>query len=856
MRYFLALVWILTQWTLFAQITENFNDGDFTTNPTWNGTVSDYEINGGFQLHLNNTLASTSYLSTPHGLSTLDSKEWRIWTRQAFAPSSSNYGRIYLTAAAADLSTLPDGFYLQLGEAGSNDAIQLIKRSGGSDTPLLTGPLAQIANSFSVGIRVLRDNLGNWSLFIDGTGGQNYTLAGTANDPTVLLGTHFGFLDVYTVSNATNFYHDDIYVGDEIIDTAPPVLVSATAISATEVDVLFDEALDPVSSQIPANYSLTTGPAISTAIQDGSNLALVHLIVSTPFVNGTTYQLNVNNIGDAVGNVLTSAQTEFDYLVAEVPAFGDVIINEFMCDPDPSQGLPPVEYVEIHNVSTKIFDVTGWKLKDASSAGTLQSGWLQPGEFLILCATANVDSFSIATAVTSFPSLNNTGDNIVLRSDLGVLIDSLSYTDDWYVDPNKNDGGYSIERINPEAPCSGVTNWAASNAASGGTPGVINSIYDNTPDTQAPQIVQMLALPPNYLEITFSEGMDSLSLVNAVFSLSPSIAILNVFVLGSYPNSMILEFASSLVPSQIYSITLDGVADCSQNTAILQGSFVLPENAVSGDVLINEILFNPVTGGYDWVEVYNNSEKTIDLYQWVVANFDDDTIANNKLVPLHFFLGPDSYAVMAEDTSEAKMTFYTHGVGRFIEMDLPTWSNDSGSVYLISNNVVLDKVSYLEDWHFQFLDDFDGKSLERIDPNGPSNDKNNWHSAAEAIGFGTPGLKNSQYYPAVSNGDFSFTNETISPDSDGFEDVLQVNYELQESGLVGDFRIFDDRGRLIATVFKSELLGSSGTFIWDGTRDDDSKASIGTYVAVFEAFSVDGEVRFARRKAFVVAGKL
>lgn len=856
MRYFFALVWILTQWTLSAQITENFNDGDFTSNPAWSGTDVDYEVNGSFQLHLNNTIAATSYLSTPHGLSTLDGKEWRIWTRQSFAPSASNFGRIYLTAATADLSTLPDGFYLQLGEAGSNDAIQLVKRSGGTDTPLLLGPAAQIANSFSVGIRVLRDNSGNWSLYIDAAGGQNYTLAGTVNDATALLGTHFGFLDVYTVSNATNFYHDDIYVGDEIIDTAPPALVSATVLSSTAVDVLFDEALDPVSAQLVGNYGLVAGPAISTAVQDGSNLALIHLTTSAPFVNGTTYQLNVSNVADAVGNVLANGQISFAYLVPEIPVWGDVIINEFMCDPDPSQGLPAVEYVEIHNVSNKIFDLTGWKLKDAASSGTVQSGWLQPGDFRILCATANVDSFLLTSAVTSFPSLNNTGDNIVLRSELGVLIDSLTYTDDWYVDPNKSDGGFSIERINPEAPCSGVSNWAASNASLGGTPGTINSIYDNTPDTQAPQIEMLLVLPPNYLEITFTEGMDSLSLTTALISVSPSIAVQNVYVLESFPTSMIIEFATDLVPSLVYSITLNGVMDCSQNPAVLQGNFALPEIPVQGDVLINEILFNPITGGYDWVELYNHSDKLIDLFEWQVANFDNDTIYNQKTVPVHFFLAPDSYAVLAEDSSEAKITFYTHGAGRFIEMDLPTWSNDSGTVYLIANNAVLDKVSYLEDWHFQFLDEFDGKSLERIDPNGPSDDKNNWHTAAEAIGFGTPGLLNSQYYPAVADGDFSFTSETVSPDSDGFEDVLQVNYALPESGLLGDFRIFDDRGRLIATLFKSELLGSSGTFIWDGTRDDGSKASIGTYVGVFEVFSVDGDARFARRKAFVVAGKL
>lgn len=856
MRYFLALVCILTHWFLPAQISDNFSDGDFTSNPAWTGTTADYQVNASFQVQLNNSVAATSYLSTPHGLSTLDTKEWRIWTRQSFSPSSSNYGRIFLTAASADLSTLPDGFYLQLGEAGSNDAVQLIRRSGGSDTPLLSGPVGQIASSFSIGIRVVRDNTGTWSLYIDAAGGQNYTLAGTVNDATNLLGTHFGFLDVYTMSNATNFYYDDVYVGDEIVDTAPPVLVSATAMNANLVDVLFDEALDQASAENLANYAVSPSLALASATLDGTNLALVHLVPSTALTNGTTYTLTTNSIADANANVSGSQNTDFSYLVADVPVKGDVLINEFLCDPDPSIGLPPVEYVEIYNASNKIFNVDGWKLRDASSAGTIQSGWLQPGQHLVLCATANVDSFTVATAVTSFPSLNNTGDNIVLRSDLGVLLDSLTYTDDWYMDPSKSSGGYSIERINPGAPCSGAENWAASTSPTGGTPGAVNSIYDLTPDVSLPSIELLLTLPPNYLEVYFSEGMDSTSLANATISTSPALTVQNNYILETFPTMITLQFAENFAPSQVYTLTLDGVADCWQNTAQLVGQFALPETAVSGDLIINEILFNPVTGGYDWVEVYNHSSKLIDLYNWELANFDNDTIDNNKIIPTHYFLAPDEYLVLAEDTTEAKTTYLTHGEGCFIEMDLPTWSNDSGTVYLISAGQVIDRVSYQEDWHFQFLDNVDGKSLERIDPDGPSNDGNNWHTAAETIGFGTPGLKNSQYYPAVSNGDFSFTSETISPDSDGFEDVLQINYALSEAGLVGDFTIYDDRGRKIATVFESELLGTSGTFIWDGTRDDNSKASIGAYMAIFEVFSLEGDVMFTKRKAFTVAGRL
>ena len=66
---------------------------------------------------LNNTIASISYLTTPHGLANLDNKEWSFHTRQSFSPSGSNNARIYLTAASADLTTDPDGFYLLTGQS-------------------------------------------------------------------------------------------------------------------------------------------------------------------------------------------------------------------------------------------------------------------------------------------------------------------------------------------------------------------------------------------------------------------------------------------------------------------------------------------------------------------------------------------------------------------------------------------------------------------------------------------------------------------------------------------------------------------------------------------------------------------
>ena len=855
--YFL-LIFIFNNLILFSQISDDLSDGDITSNPTWSGTTADFIVNSSQQLQLNNTISATSYLTTNHNLADLNNKEWRIWVKQSFSPSSSNFGRVYLTSDNADLNLVQNGYYLQFGEANAIDAIRLFKLEAGVSTQLCAGIDGQIANSFTTNVKVNRDASGNWSLFADLTGGQNFVLQGTAIDPSTLLGTHFGILDLYTSSNATKFYYDNIYIGNEIVDVSPPLLDTANVISSTQLDVHFNEALDVLSAQNIGNYSIFPSIGISTAVLDGINPSVVHLSLMTPFTNGSTYTLNTVNIADISLNISGNQNVDFQYLISDSVIPGDVIINEFFPDPTPSIGLPEVEFVEIFNKSNKIFNLNGWKIGDASADGTISDSWLLPGEYKVLTATANVTLFSNTTAVgvTSFPSLNNAGDDVVLKDNFGTILDKLIYTDAWYKDDVKKDGGYSLELINPYDPCSDEDNWIASNWILGGTPGEINSVINTTPDTTSPYISLALALAPNFLELQFNEGMDSTSLANALLSFNPNLTIQNKFILGSYPKSMTLQFNENLVGSQIYYFTINSISDCWLNSTERNGTFILPEAAQKGDLIINEILQNPLTGGQDWIELFNNSDKVINLLDWQFANYDNDTISNFKSIVENYLLNPNDYVVIGKDSNFVKQNYPFSVSGKFAYSILPSYNNDSGTVYLIYDNEIIDRVSYLDTWHFDLLDNTDGVSLERIDPNGESSSQYNWHSAAEDYGFATPGRKNSQYLPALSNGTLSLTSEVFSPDNDGYEDIMQFTYELTEPGMLGKAQIYDEKGRLIKTIFSNEYMGTQGTYYWDGTTEKEVKASIGIYLLKFEVFSTSGGVFFTTKKAFTLAGKL
>lgn len=842
----------------FSQVSDDFSDGDFSATPTWSGSGADFIINAAQQVQLNNTIAATSYLATPHLLASLNNKEWDIYVKQSFAGSSSNFGRIYLCADNADLNAVLNGYYIQIGEANAIDALRLYKVQAGVSSLICAGVDGQIVNSCNASIKVIRNNLGDWKLFADLNGGSNYILQGSGNDPSNLIGTHFGFSSTYTASNANKFYYDAVYIGDEILDQTAPSIDSAAVINANQMDLYYTEAISNASGVLTSNYFISPSLNISSLTQDATNSSLFHFTFSTAMTNGAVYQIGASNISDMAGNIPGILSTSFQYLYAEVVQVGDVLINEFFADPTPVIGLPEVEYVEIYNKSNKIFNLQDWHITDGSSSGTIANAWLFPGDYMILCATANTPLFVpyLTTSVTSFPSLNNAGDSVILKDNNGVYIDMLVYNSNWYHDEIKMDGGYSLELINPNDPCSNEDNWSSSNAALGGTPGQVNSIYDLSPDLTAPLFTELIALAPNYLEIQFNEGVDSTSIMNAVYTIQPNLGIQSIYIPGAYSTSCILQFNQNLIASQFYNIQINPVADCWLNNTNLSGQFVLAEVPLPGEIVINEILQNPKNGGSDWIELYNNSAKIFNLKNMEFANMENDTIANNKIIMQSHLLLPNGYAVVGKDSVFVKENYPESVTGTFVYSEMPSYNNDSGNVILISNYQIIDQVDYNNDWQFKLLDNNDGVSLERIDPLGLSSSSFNWHSAAEDIGFASPGRINSQFLTATMTGAFEFTNDVFSPDNDGFEDILQIHYKMEKEGLLGKASIYDDRGRLIRSLFTNTLLSSEGVFSWDGVSDQQVKASIGIYVLLFEAFSTDGSVFFTNKKACTLAGKL
>ena len=319
---------------------------------------------------------------------------------------------------------------------------------------------------------------GNWQVFADSDGGDNYQLECEGNDVTYTTTGFIGLYCKYTVSNSTKFYFDDIYTGEIIVDNEPPVVLSVNPETNTTLILSFNESLDLESAENTSNYLVDNGigPPTNAALVEG-NSTQVLLTFQNPFENGSNYTLSVSGVKDLSENMMQPQQMSFSYLIAEV---SDVVINEIMADPSPVVGLPNFEFIELFNQTNSILSLNDWTLTIGTSEKVFQNINIAANGYLIVAkddAEPELSAYGNFYGFSSF-ALTNSGQDLVLRNKDGAIISSVSYTDNWYKNPDKEDGGWSLEQINPSNICSGGDNWNASEDPMGGTPGAVNSVYD------------------------------------------------------------------------------------------------------------------------------------------------------------------------------------------------------------------------------------------------------------------------------------------------------------------------------------------------------------------------------------------
>ncbi|MDO8550231.1 MAG: lamin tail domain-containing protein [Ignavibacteria bacterium] len=474
--------------------------------------------------------------------------------------------------------------------------------------------------------------------------------------------------------------------------------------------------------------------------------------------------------------------------------YNDVVINEIMYAP--STGEP--EWIELYNRTESPVNLKGWEFSDNSTNVTITTNdkIIESGSFIVLSKDSSILNFytvPVEIIVLNLPALNNTGDAVVIKDSLGILLDSLSYFPDW----GGNSGGRSLERISVNDNSNLQSNWGTSVSINKATPGIINSLTPKDFDIK----ISSFKTENNFgilgEEIKFTIQVNNPGLNNSnnfllkIFNdISADSIPQQSEQIGEISGTSILSGDSSQFNFQtsdfaernnyfIAYVEMNSDQDTTNNIAFTKVIGVTV-NEVRNDLIINEFMYAPTSPEPEWIEIYNRSDKIVSIKNYSIADNNDTVLVIEDSI----LLNPKEYFVIAADSSVHNFYNVLSGIAY---KNFSALNNTGDKIILLDSlNRTIDSLQYSSSWGGS-----DGKSLERINSEISSTDSTNWKTSASRY-KGTPGYINS-----VTEKDFDLelSNIIYSPPLPVFGENVSVSVKVKNIGRnTGQFSIqlYDD----------------------------------------------------------------
>jgi hypothetical protein len=554
-----------------------------------------------------------------------------------------------------------------------------------------------------------------------------------------------------------------------------------------------------------------------------------------------------------------------------------LIINEIMYSP--RTGEP--EWIEILNIGGNPADLRGWSISDASTTTrhsiTGSSMVVSPGEYIILTsdtialAVSRTVAHTRAVQTSGFPSLNNGGDAVHLLDGTVQCRDSVTYQPLWGGGP-----GISLERIDPSGRSMDAGNWISSADPEGATPGRANSVMRRDCDLS----------PANVQHVNPGVG-EACDIAVTIRNLGRSPALAWTVLIGDDGDRDSVAEANEIVARESYTGDLGGgdslrcvlrwaapapgkhfirvevqmTQDERHSNDGLSAPLFVP--IAPGSVRVNEVMYDPLPGMPEFIELTNVSAPALNLEDCTLTDLPTPGGSRNcwKLSGQSYRVEKGGYLAVVADSS-GRNWFPSLGRSDSGSIALMNTSslglNNEGDAIVLSSaeGVVLDSICFAESFHTPDIPDTRGRSLELVNPSLEGASGSNWGTCVDPSG-GTPAARNSIAVEVLPSGALlSAAPNPFSPDGDGDNDVSVLSYMLPVRSSLIRVRVFDIRGRVFRELANIVPAGATGSVVWDGRDDQGRRGRIGVYIALIEGIDAVGEVAVAAKCAVVLAGRL
>jgi hypothetical protein len=334
---------------------------------------------------------------------------------------------------------------------------------------------------------------------------------------------------------------------------------------------MLSEKIDFASANTFANYNIISIGYPSQLTIDSLNDYSITLFFSQHFTVGDELNLHLQNLRDAAGNAMVDTTITFSYHPVGSGMLHDIIISEIYFEMSSLSPLPNAEFIELYNRSDSAINLAGWTISDGSSDAVFPDYLLKPEHYVVVY-DSQYDQLFTATqnriGVAGFPGLNNdSGDTLTLLNALQLEIETVPFNDNSYHNNDKNDGGWTIERIDPNFPCQDQANWKASENTAHGTPGFENSVTGIHADNTIPWIANLFLVDSLSLQIEFSESIFSTIIPSGFIAIDKyNVANDCISVNQISENSFLLTFANQFADGINHLKINDTLRDCTGNT--------------------------------------------------------------------------------------------------------------------------------------------------------------------------------------------------------------------------------------------------------------------------------------------------
>lgn len=511
--------------------------------------------------------------------------------------------------------------------------------------------------------------------------------------------------------------------------------------------------------------SIAAGDSVSFGSNFIFNLHGTHQIIGTVSSNEDMYSAN-----DTIYNKF--------YVAPKPNKYSDIVINEFMYLP----GGDEPEWIELYNNTAEPINLKDWKIKDKTSQIKISNDTLviDAHSYLVVSedSLGNFYNDSINIHIKNIPSLNNSGDEIVLVDSLGERIDSIKYSDSW-----GSIKGVSLERKAFNGSSNDSSNWHTSIALEGATPGHYNSVSPHQYD------LSLEKFEINTLYVVYGEPFEAyFTIKNIGLAATESFSLSLYYDLNRNGTGEITELIgehnfSELLPGDSINFTYI-VNDIPLGRGVmiseikfdkdefLDNNFIYKEinvvelNVFPREIVINEIMYSPQAPEPEWIELFNNTNKTIDITHFIIADSKDSTTLDTSGVSIE----AGEYVLIAKNNLVDSIYSLE---GKIIYSPFPLLNNSEDEIVLMDSlGRVIDSVKYYSSWGGS------GSSIERIDSHGSSNDSSNWNESVDIAGA-TPLKINSVSQKIV---DVQIDTVFISPDIPYIGDDISITAVIFNAG--------------------------------------------------------------------------